>query len=287
MMSDTIGLLTESEANTKEYQPDESTSQSESGENEWSRYQFQPRNREDWMQRSSTRSFNFYAWCVLLGILTASLIANTLQFQAWFKAHQAANRCKLPLSGSEPDLQMYFGDKTAFGDASDLAALDELWQSLDTSAGFVALPKDLHLGSTDTFPWDTSKGVYILNSYHTLHCLRDIYIFVRSSEFSANRNQSFQHVVHCLDVLKSDAMCIADDTPLPYGFQVTYQEERSPKRRCRDWNKLTEYVTENSACFHRNHSDPTLHGTFAEFTFCPPNSPYRAVVESIQGKGIE
>ena len=42
---------------------------------------------------------------------------------------------------------------------------------MDTNPGIVALPNDMHLGTTDPFPWDTSKGLYVMNSCHSLHCL--------------------------------------------------------------------------------------------------------------------
>ena len=57
-----------------------------------------------------------------------------------------------------------------------MAATDKLWYSMDVDKGFIVLPSDLHLGNTDPFPWDSSKGVYILNAYHGLHCLvRPVY----------------------------------------------------------------------------------------------------------------
>ena len=53
--------------------------------------------------------------------------------------------------------------------------MDFLWESLGNNAGVVALDADFirekQLPKTYDFPWDSSKGVYILASFHYLHCL--------------------------------------------------------------------------------------------------------------------
>lgn len=51
----------------------------------------------------------------------------------------------------------------------------QLWNSLRTEHGMVALSNNFTdsrgLPRGATFPWDTSKGVYFLQAFHTLHCL--------------------------------------------------------------------------------------------------------------------
>ena len=52
---------------------------------------------------------------------------------------------------------------------------DELWSNLAPNLGMVAVENDISrnmdLYSTEPFPWDSSKGVYMLEGYHSLHCL--------------------------------------------------------------------------------------------------------------------
>ena len=52
---------------------------------------------------------------------------------------------------------------------------DELWATIRTEQGMVALSKDFTdskgLPRGVTFPWDETKSVYFLQAYHTLHCL--------------------------------------------------------------------------------------------------------------------
>lgn len=52
---------------------------------------------------------------------------------------------------------------------------DALWQALDVDPIIVALsPVEIEqwdLPPSITFPWDQSRGLYYLQSYHLLHCL--------------------------------------------------------------------------------------------------------------------
>lgn len=51
----------------------------------------------------------------------------------------------------------------------------ELWNQLEIHTGFVALNKEWTDGKGlprgDSFPWDDSKTIYVLNVFHILHCL--------------------------------------------------------------------------------------------------------------------
>ena len=59
-----------------------------------------------------------------------------------------------------------------------------LWHDINIDAGVVALPDDFvkakGLVPAQRFPWDESKGIYVINGFHNLHCL------VRSIETSNN-----------------------------------------------------------------------------------------------------
>ncbi|QSZ35673.1 hypothetical protein DSL72_006795 [Monilinia vaccinii-corymbosi] len=238
-------------------------------------------------EKSFKSSTALSLWRLGLAILIVSLTANIVQAWLWSHAHQAANRCRLPLAGLEPDIEVDFGEKTAFADLSDLAALDKLWRSIDTNPGIVALPFDYHLGSTETFPWDKTKGLYVMNSFHSMHCLQALYVYVRNCDSGANQTQTFEHAIHCLDVLRSEVMCTADDTPLSFRFQEADRAERTPKRRCRDWDKLVEYTTAHSACFRRYSPNDPRYGTLDEYLFCPPSSPYKALVDDFKAQDFD
>lgn len=63
-----------------------------------------------------------------------------------------------------------------YDNRSDPEATDKEWEKISNiRLGVIALPdsyveeKGLH--KAQRFPWDESKGVYLINAYHNLHCL--------------------------------------------------------------------------------------------------------------------
>ena len=62
-------------------------------------------------------------------------------------------------------------------DGENQTAVDEAWKSAELlpETGLVALSDDwAHfkgLPQAMRFPWDKSKGLYVLNGFHNLHCL--------------------------------------------------------------------------------------------------------------------
>ncbi|KAI1132269.1 hypothetical protein F5Y10DRAFT_218497 [Nemania abortiva] len=219
---------------------------------------------------------------VLISVLIVSLFANTVQLWAWAHERALAASCASPISGLRPSKPVIFTDKTPWGDTSNMTALDELWYTMDVNPGVIQLPKQSHLGSTQDFPWDETKGLYIINSYHSLHCLKIIYTYVRELQRDYPQRYTIDHVVHCLGSIRSDVMCEADDTLFPYEVE---QPTKMPlKRMCRSWDQLEEFAMRNSACFQRRQDSDPLHDTLFEYMNCPPSSPYYTVVEELKMK---
>lgn len=52
---------------------------------------------------------------------------------------------------------------------------DRVWDSIQTDSGSIALSDayaaKMSLPRSQRFPWDHDKGIYILNGYHSMHCL--------------------------------------------------------------------------------------------------------------------
>lgn len=50
-----------------------------------------------------------------------------------------------------------------------------LWGALDISPGIIALPDEYAaekgLPRSQRFPWDKSKGIYVIGAFHQMHCL--------------------------------------------------------------------------------------------------------------------
>ena len=53
--------------------------------------------------------------------------------------------------------------------------LDEMWESIDIDDGIVAIDDqqaaEYGLPLSHRFPWDESKGLYVMTAHHDLHCL--------------------------------------------------------------------------------------------------------------------
>ena len=54
----------------------------------------------------------------------------------------------------------------------------EMWEAINIDDGMVALPDDLvaqkGLPVAQRFPWDATKGIYLINGHHNLHCVVSI-----------------------------------------------------------------------------------------------------------------
>lgn len=67
------------------------------------------------------------------------------------------------------------GNSSKFMDRHHKTKTDQAWESINFDAGMVAIGDDeaesLGLPMSQRFPWDESKGIYLINAYHNLHCL--------------------------------------------------------------------------------------------------------------------
>lgn len=57
----------------------------------------------------------------------------------------------------------------------DEAAADQVWEDIGIDHGIVALPdpyvESMGLPTSVRFPLDLDKGIYVLNGFHSMHCL--------------------------------------------------------------------------------------------------------------------
>lgn len=74
------------------------------------------------------------------------------------------------------DISARFPYLTGYGpEVTNHSLLNEVWEAIDINHGVVAISdnwaNEHNLAPTQRFPWDPSKGVYLLTAFHTLHCL--------------------------------------------------------------------------------------------------------------------
>jgi hypothetical protein len=147
------------------------------------------------------------------------------------------------------------------------------------------------LPKAQRFPYDESKGIYLLNGYHSLHCLvgepdieltkasdsllqKKIRRWVRQANNSTLSPDGVGHVYHCLDALRQDTLCYADDTPRYTGYQPARHSGTDQNRQCKDWSNLASWARQHHACWkYTDTSQPTI-GIGEELQNCPEGSPY-------------
>ncbi|KAL8659035.1 MAG: hypothetical protein Q9202_007309 [Teloschistes flavicans] len=97
---------------------------------------------------------------------------------------------------------------------------DQAWSTLNADTGLVAISDDLLLRTALVDMHDKKP--------QSIH---------------------FSHINHCLDGLRQDIMCNADDTPRYTGMGHLRGTGIGQYRMCRDWDQLEQWADDHSACY--------------------------------------
>ena len=83
------------------------------------------------------------------------------------------------------------------------------------------------------------------------------------------------HVHHCLDTLRQDLMCTADDTPMP-GVSLPHEVGNGQTRMCRNFDKLIEWThhPEREACYRRITNYGGVKNSLERYAFCAETYEY-------------
>jgi hypothetical protein len=94
--------------------------------------------------------------------------------------------------------------------------------------------------------------------------------------------RSHSHIVHCLDSLRSDIVCAADDTPR-YITKSGLGDGDGQVRVCRDWSKLEDWAIEHDGCFRHIQRGNNSIAEVERFKYCKNNSPYLPAIREFFG----
>ena len=95
----------------------------------------------------------------------------------------------------------------------------------------------------------------------------------------SEQSRPFGHILHCVDALRQDVICNADDTPRYSTETPDPKTGEGQYRQCRDWSKLEAWGRQHNACFSYVHeADPTFPNV-ERFAFCPEDSPYKVLAD--------
>ncbi|RYO96078.1 hypothetical protein DL765_011676 [Monosporascus sp. GIB2] len=92
---------------------------------------------------------------------------------------------------------------------------------------------------------------------------------------------ALEHALHCLDQLRQDAVCNADDTPRYAGFQDPPGTGAGQVHMCRGWGALVRWAREHTACF--KHQDEVCGPMIERFKSCPDG---RALWPTVAETGV-
>ncbi|CAI7631838.1 unnamed protein product [Penicillium discolor] len=142
---------------------------------------------------------------------------------------------------------------------------DKMWDSINLDAMVIAptieWAQDMGLTDSWDFPWDPKRKIYFLKVIHQLHCLKNIRRAVKQLMSKEENNVKFTHIEHCLDTLRQDLMCKADDTPMP-SLELVNAAGEGQVLKCKNFDKLIAWAKhpDRDACYQRgNDYQPPLH----------------------------
>lgn len=136
--------------------------------------------------------------------------------------------------------------------------------------------------------------MYFVNAYHSLHCVvsQGHSILMQRADNSENTlhqiiyeldnglplTLSVRHADHCLNTLKADAICHADDTPRTSFKEYPGHTGAGQVRMCRNWKKLEEWADQRSGCWSYLDRGKEINNLL-RYRYCPKDSPYAAKVK--------
>lgn len=154
---------------------------------------------------------------------------------------------------------------------------DQLWHDINVDHGVVALSDDWvaqhGLRSAQRFPWDTTKGIYILHGFHNLHCLKIVHISLGEYRRGETQSRVWHHISHCLDALRRQILCDADDTPRATERREEVVSGLLQHRNCRSSTELEDFARQHTACYKRPER-PDGKPRLERFKHCPKDSGY-------------
>ncbi|KAL5335748.1 hypothetical protein BJX70DRAFT_374384 [Aspergillus crustosus] len=226
------------------------------------------------------RSSNPYRrrFVILLSILLLSLITNIITLSILLSTSTPSRTPSSPskyanLHQTHTEPYVLLTDYTS----ANTTLSQTLWSAINIDAGVVALSSSFstshNLRPAQHFPWDKDKGIYILHGFHNLHCIKIIALSLFEFQGNQTQSRSWHHIIHCLDALRRQILCDADDTPRATERRVEVVSGVNQHRICRDWGELENWAKRYTACYKRPERPEDEVG-LRRFMHCPEGSGY-------------
>jgi hypothetical protein len=237
---------------------------------------------EDFEKHTRSRVAPLRSLFVALGF-ALSLLGNAFLLYKLHDTKDDPELCRSKFSGLGYDTPSVYRIHTDY--SSDNATLaDTLWDQIDTSPIVVAFTDDyarVHgLDESVRFPWDNTKGLYHIKAFHHMHCLKSMRKAYMDAVHGLPQIVPTEHYSHCLDTLRQDLMCLADDTPMP-TINQRHHIGNGQVRKCRNWEKLIEWTQEpeRQSCFRMLDDYRRVPRTLEQFAYCEKTSKYYPIAQ--------
>ena len=99
-------------------------------------------------------------------------------------------------------------------------------------------------------------------------------------ETQQQRTYSYEHLMHCIDALRRDVLCNADDTPRYMTRTHTPDSGIGQIRMCRDWSRLEAWAKQYHSCWRYISRAHDEYDELERYIYCRPDSPYFAKAEN-------
>ncbi|KAK1139856.1 hypothetical protein N8T08_011101 [Aspergillus melleus] len=182
------------------------------------------------------------------------------------------------------DKQIPYAHDTEYTSSNETHA-DYMWDSLNIDPMIIAptleWAESMNLPASWVFPWDPNRRIYFVKVFHQLHCLKVMRRSFHDLRTDGESPIPVGHVEHCLDSLRQDLMCAADDTPMP-SLELLNGSGEGQMMQCKDFDKIVAWTQapERNACYKRlitSDYRPIVH-SIERYAFCPADSPHFAAM---------
>ncbi|KAE8350630.1 hypothetical protein BDV28DRAFT_35242 [Aspergillus coremiiformis] len=160
---------------------------------------------------------------------------------------------------------------------------DHMWETLNLDGMVIAPTVDWarNRGLPDSwdFPWDANRKIYFLKVFHQLHCLKRMRKSFHQLWSQQESTEPPGHIEHCLDSLRQDLICKADDTPMP-SLEAVDGAGEGQIVQCKDFERLMAWTKhpDRNACYKRLNEDYPGLLSIERYAFCPPESEHFAAM---------
>jgi len=225
----------------------------------------------------------FFTSQFILVALICSIFGNVLLLVQKRQCTSGDSASASEFAGLVYDTSIVYNTWTEFQDAT---SRDRAWREFDLTPLEVLLTdseaRDHGIEpSVYRFPWDRDRGVYYLKAFHDLHCLKVI-----KQALAHPSEERLEHTFHCLDALRQDIMCAANDTPMPV-VELPNKIGDGQIVQCRNYDALVQWTREPERfpCYNRTvDTGLSLENRIEAYAYCPEDSPFYSTQQAYFAK---